>query len=247
MARSAGLAELAVDYDFDWYVFAFEYCQANKDFNKNDLLYLDYCELLMRAQEYGLGYRVEYDNTLHLVSTPLVLLDSDNRFHSDNAPAIRWKEGAELYFIHGVKVDKKIVLNPETITKEEIVNEKNEEVRRVMAERVGAEKFCKMMNFEVLSEDDFGALLQTKINEDIYTYAHVLCPSTGREYYLQVPHDLDEALLALRASKGATWEKWTESDEESIWPNSGKMETCKQAVAWTFGKSVQEYSPLIQT
>ena len=65
--------------------------------NENDKIYLEYCELLMQAKEEGLGYRVEWKDTLYLVPTPLVKIDETNSFHSETEPAIRWKEGKEFY------------------------------------------------------------------------------------------------------------------------------------------------------
>jgi hypothetical protein len=239
-----------LDYDFDWYVFEFEYCQnpdSDKLPNENDKIYLEYCELLMQAKEAGLGYRVEWEDTLYLAPTPLVTINSRNQFHNDSAPAIRWKGGREFYFFNGVAVNEQIIMRPETLTKEDVINEKNEEVRRVMVEKIGAERFAKMMDFKVVNEDDFGALITTEINGDVYMFAHVLCPSTQREYYLQVPATLEDALKALEGGTGQTWEEWKPENEKSIWSKSGNMETCKQAVAWTFGKSEQDYNPVIQT
>ncbi len=108
-ARSAGSAGSALDYDFDWYVMEYEYVRnPDKEYpvNDNDRTYLDYCELLMQAKEAGLGYRVEWEDTLYLVSTPLVKINSLNQFHSDNSPAIRWKEGSEFYYLNGVNFPK---------------------------------------------------------------------------------------------------------------------------------------------
>ncbi len=191
---------------------------------------------------------IQFNNVCLVAELPSKLLrDERGMLHCDNAPAIEWRDGYKLYIFHGVTATEKIIMYPETITKEDIINEKNEEVRRVMVERIGAERFGKMMGFETVNEDNYGALLKTKIDEEIFMYAHVLCPSTSREYYLQVPSTLEEALLSLRAAKGITWEEWSEEKEKNIWPSSGKMETCKQACGWTFGKSELGYQPLIQT
>jgi len=109
-ARSAGSA---LDYDFDWFVIENEYCSNREDNpgdepDENDKKYLEYSELLMQAKEYGLGYWVELEDTLYLVPTPLVRIDSMNRYHSDELPAIRWKNGMEVYFLHGVKFEKEL-------------------------------------------------------------------------------------------------------------------------------------------
>ncbi len=109
-AWSAGYAGswTALDYDFDWYIFVFEYCQNpdEKKPTKDDKIYLEYCELLMQAKEAGLGYWVEWEDTLYLVQTPIVRIDSQNRFHSLTEPAIRWKDGKGFYYLHGIKFKK---------------------------------------------------------------------------------------------------------------------------------------------
>jgi hypothetical protein len=119
---SMWLAESALDYDFGCYISKFEYCQnPHKDRppNSNDIKYLEYSELLLQAKEYGMGYRVEYKDTLYCVPTPLVLLDNQKRFHSLEKPAIRWKGGSEFYFIHGVNFPKDLwekIINKELIS-----------------------------------------------------------------------------------------------------------------------------------
>ena len=105
-AWSAGSAWSALDYDFDWFVIEHEYCKNRKDNlgkepNENDYKYLKYSELLMQAKEAGLGYRIEWEDTLYLVPTPLVKIDAQNRFHSEKEPAIRWKDGKEFYYLQG--------------------------------------------------------------------------------------------------------------------------------------------------
>src|SRR3990167_6262863 len=66
-AWSAGSAGSALDYDFDWYVFEFEYCKnpTSDKPNENDKKYLDYCELLMKAKECGIGYWAECEDILY--------------------------------------------------------------------------------------------------------------------------------------------------------------------------------------
>lgn len=144
-AWSAWSAVSALDYDFDWYVFEFEYCQnpdKGLEPTENDYKYLEYCELLMQAKEAGLGYRAEWEDTLYLVPTPLVLIDELNRFHSVTKPAIKWKNGWEGYFLHGVAFDKpqwtKIIKGK--ITAKEILTEENMERRMAMLKVAGIEK-----------------------------------------------------------------------------------------------------------
>lgn len=106
---SVGSARSALDYNFDYYVIEYEYCKNPDDDllpNANDHAYLEYCELLMQAKEYGCGYSIESDGVLYLVPTPIVKIDAQNRYHNEHGSAIRWKDGMEFYFLHGVNFDK---------------------------------------------------------------------------------------------------------------------------------------------
>jgi hypothetical protein len=96
---------------------------------------------------------------------------------------IRWQ---------GVRIEERILLQPETITVEEIVGENNAERRRVLVDRFGVSRFMKESNAAVLDEDaDPGGerqLLRVELNGDEPLVAlSCLCPSTGRQYFLRVP------------------------------------------------------------
>lgn len=62
----------------------------------------------MEAIEAGAGYRVEWEDTLYIVSTPLVRIDEQLRWHSEDGPAIRWKGGKEFYYLCGTNFNKKL-------------------------------------------------------------------------------------------------------------------------------------------
>ena len=219
-ARAAGYAGyMALDYDFDWYVYEFEYCKnpdEGKEPNENDKKYLEYCELLMQARDHGVGYRVEQKDTLYLAPTPLVKIDELNRFHSLSKPAISWKGGTEIYMVHGVRVDKKIILHPEKLTKKDWMNESNQEVRRVIQEQMG-ERFVKAIGSKEIHKSSRGRLVEIDISPDpekVARYVEVQDSSTARKYFLRVP------------------------------PGT---QTADEAVAWTFGLDVESYKPEQET
>jgi len=176
---------------------------------------------------------------------PKVCRDSQKRLHNDAGMAIEYPDGYGLWFYKGVSVNEKIIMHPEEITKKDVLDERNEEIRRVMVERIGEERFGEIMDLKEVAKDRYGRLVKTDIAGDTYTCVHVQCPSTGREYYIQVPNDLEDALNMLRV--GNDDPDWTEQNERSIWPRSGKMESAHQAVAWTFKKSQGDYSPQVET
>ena len=70
--------------------------------------------------------------------------DSLGRLHSESDKAIVWPDGWGLYMWHGTRVPDKVIHAPETITRADIMNEKNSEVSRAMAERLGWDKYLKI-------------------------------------------------------------------------------------------------------
>ncbi|MBL0320646.1 MAG: hypothetical protein IPP74_15330 [Alphaproteobacteria bacterium] len=67
--------------------------------------------------------------------------DSHNQLHCEDGPALSYPDGFSLWKWHGVTVSEDIILSPEKITIQRIEQETNSEVRRVMIERYGAEKY----------------------------------------------------------------------------------------------------------
>jgi len=120
----------------------------------------------------------------------------------------------------GVPVTPQIAFFPETLTGDSILAEPNTELRRVMMERIGFEKFLSQIKPEVLDTDrDRGGerkLMRVRLtNDEPIVIVSVLCPSTGRQYLVRVP------------------------------PTT---RTCQQAVAWTAGfDNPDDYSPLKET
>jgi hypothetical protein len=128
-------------------------------------------------------------------------------------------EGVDIRW-QGVRIDKRLWLQPETITLSEILAEQNAERRRVLIDRFGQSRFMTEAKAEVLDEDhDSGGkrqLLRVPLGDDepLVTLA-CKCPSTGRQYHLRVP------------------------------PN---MTTCHQAAAWMAGfDNPDDYRPILET
>jgi hypothetical protein len=120
----------------------------------------------------------------------------------------------------GVPVEERIAFRPETITVAEVLGERNAELRRVLLERFGFDRFMVEAGAAVVDRDrDAGGerqLLRLKLedDEDLVCVA-VNCPSTARRYLLRVPP---------------------------------AMRTCRQAVAWTAGfADPEQYRPLVET
>jgi hypothetical protein len=120
----------------------------------------------------------------------------------------------------GVPVDERVAFRPETLSIGEILTERNAELRRVMIERFGFERFMSEARAEVLDRDcDAGGerrLLRVPMeNDEPIVCVSVFCPSTDRQFFLRVPPT---------------------------------MTNCRSAIAWTAGfDDPGEYAPLIET
>ena len=197
---SAWSARSALDYDFDLFVIEHEYIENPSDGepNENDYKYLEYSELLLRAKEAGLGYRVEHNDTLHLVPTPIVKIDDSKppQFHSTTEPAIRWKGGEKLYFLHGVKFEKdlwqKIVTK--TIEPKELVSLGNQEQKMTAMKVYGMENMLHSLGAEYHSTAKGGEKLW--VVKDVFSqtayFLEMKDPSTDRVYVEGIAPDFHE-------------------------------------------------------
>jgi hypothetical protein len=152
-----------------------------------------------------------------------ILVDAMGRLHCENGPAVKWADGTCIYFWNGVEVPETLLENPEKISREAILNEKNAEVRRCYLEILGSEQFGALLGLQLLdhSKDRFGndlKLFRTKDRDkvagDFIYFGAVVCPSTLRSYFLCVPPHIKTAV---------------------------------EAVSWTFGKTPENYNPIIET
>ena len=116
----------------------------------------------------------------------------------------------------------RVLFQPETITVNELLAERNAEIRRVMIELMGIGRLLDEGNAKILDSDtDPGGkrqLVQFHILEPHHvrmSFLHCFCPSTGREYLLRV---------------------------------SDAVENCHAAAAWLAGfDDPSEYRPIVET
>jgi hypothetical protein len=100
-------------------------------------------------------------------------------------------QGVQLRW-RGILIDERIAFRPETITAQEVLDQRNTEVRRVLLEQPGYQAFLEQANADLLDQDqDPGGirrLLRVPLGSDEpLVCLDVHCPSTGRQYLLRVP------------------------------------------------------------
>jgi hypothetical protein len=164
---------------------------------------------------------IAFDDVVITSERPIkIRRDSEGRLHSsDNAPSIEYADGWGVYSDHGISLHPGIIREPETITVEEITSEWNLEIRRVMLERYGIEKFITDSGAELLNEDECGVLYRMPMERDQFNMVRVVNRTpepdgTFRTYFIAVP------------------------------PN---MKTAREGVAWSFQMESEDYNPAIET
>ena len=90
----------------------------------------------------------------------VLTVDERNRPHNSTGPSHRWADGWELHHWHGVRVPAFVIEQPESITAATINAETNQEVRRVMVERYGFDRYIADSGAKPLGADDVGELYE---------------------------------------------------------------------------------------
>ena len=140
------------------------------------------------------------------------------RLHCIDGPALVWGDGYELYYIRGVQVPPDYVRKPESITAKDIVSQGNIEVRKAMIELVGMERFLEMFNATLVNEDTDAS-------------------DMPRRLWAVTVDDEDRTILEVECP--------SKRDKHYLWMPA-EMQTCAEAVAWSFGFEVPSYLPDVE-
>ncbi len=114
--------------------------------------------------------------------------------HNDRGPSHAWADGWSIWTVHGVRVDRQIVLSPETQTITQINSEASKEVRRVRIDRFGWEKYLIASRAAVIDRriNDRDSQTETLYRMQDGTQRFVCVDtSTGRRYALGVPRNVE--------------------------------------------------------
>jgi hypothetical protein len=153
-----------------------------------------------------------------LVRKPrLLALDEAGRLHSATGRSVEYRDGWGFFAWHGVLVPERMILAPETLTRADFLNEDNVDARRVIQERMGAERFVWELEATYMDGSAQGVLYEVELPGDperVARYVQVQDVSTPRQYFVRVPPTI---------------------------------QTAAEAVAWSFQMAVQEYGPAQET
>jgi hypothetical protein len=157
-----------------------------------------------------------------VVSERLSALHQDEAGRLDNGegPALAYPDGFALHAWRGMPVPADFLTELADLTPRRIHTEGNAELRRVMLEYYGYDRYLKDSDAQPLHRDETGTLWRIDlVGDEPLVMVEVLNSTpepdgTHRTYWLRVPP---------------------------------ATRTAKEGVAWTFGVTAEEYVPLQQT
>lgn len=180
----------------------------------------DISDLVIALAENVLAFKA-YHGICYMVDRPEVIrVDDRLRFHCEDGPAVRFRDGTELYRFNGIGMKKEHIMQP--VTKQMILEAENVEQRRILVGRVGIEGFIEIMQCDIVDEDvdKFGnnrRLYATDhdIGRRDFKIAQYIDPSTGRIYTTYVPSIIKSIEQAMNFINGFRIDAELDIDIES--------------------------------
>ncbi|SCF56481.1 DUF6745 domain-containing protein [Streptomyces sp. Ncost-T10-10d] len=167
------------------------------------------------------GWWWPYERVVVISERPEALhRDEAGRLDRGDGPALAYRDGFALHAWRGMPVPAEFLAELNSLTPERIREEENAELRRVMLEFYGYDRYLTESGAEPVHRDETGILWRIALDgdEDVVMVEVVNSTpepdGTHRIYWLRVP------------------------------PGT---RTAKQGVAWTFGLQGDAYAPLRQT
>jgi len=153
-------------------------------------------------------------------------LRSQPGFSAGDPEPLAWRDGAGLGFLHGIPVDLQLLTKPLTLA--DVLGARNAEVRRVLIERYERGepgRFIRDADAEVIAFD----------------YDRL----GNRRRLLHLPLDGDEPYVAVEVTNSTP--EPDGSHKRYILRVPPTITSCRDAVAWTFGMTGDQYDPDIET
>lgn len=167
------------------------------------------------------GWWWPYENLVILTERPAELhRDEPGRLHRGDGPALSYPDGFALHAWRGMPIPADFIATLSGLTSQRILNESNAELRRVMLEHFGYDRYLAEINAKPVHRDATGTLWRIDLpGDEPLVMVEVLNSTpepdgTTRTYYLRVPPE---------------------------------TATARAGVSWTFGLTEAEYHPETET
>jgi len=167
--------------------------------------------------------------------------DEQGRLHSEDGPALGYPDTFSIWAWHGTRVPQCVIEDPTSITVEQIRKEENAEVRRVMVERMGWDKFCAAAKMKLIHVDELHTNFPNIPMSELV--------DAGTRLVTSYRAGVERAEL-LEAEDLRDFEDRPLRFVRLTDPSTGRMYTlrvrhdhtrCYEAVGWTFGLTEADY------
>jgi hypothetical protein len=145
-------------------------------------------------------------------------VDAQGRLHHESLPALECRDGWPIYAWHGVRVPAAVIEAPHLLTPEQIQGETNAEVRRVMIERFGWERWLAATGARPVHTDRYGDLYRTdldgaRVGIVVVNNSTPEADGTRKRYALMVPPEHETAQGAIASTFGLTAKQYAPAME----------------------------------
>jgi hypothetical protein len=167
------------------------------------------------------GWWWAYERVAILTERPAAVhRDNLGRLHHGDGAALAYPDGFGLHAWRGMPIPAEVAAELPSLTVERIRDEGNAEVRRVMLEHFGFDRYLRESGAQQSQRDECGILWRVELPGDeplVMVEVVNATPEpdgTSRTYFLRVPP---------------------------------QTRTAREGVAWTFDLTAENYAPLLQT
>lgn len=124
---------------------------------------------------------IPFKDIVFISDNPVELnLNSDGRLSHIDKPAMMYEDGYSLFYINGVKIDKKFIEIPkEEIKSEDVLAIQNAEERMQVMKKVGLGRFFDSLEKKTIDKQDDYELMLVKLNDEDCEFLKMVNPSTG--------------------------------------------------------------------
>jgi hypothetical protein len=195
--------------DYGWVAF-YDFIENVNHFTEYDFTDFDNYKLFLKSKVYDF---IAFSSIIFISSCPFeVHQESNKRLHNIEGPAIRFKDGYDVYAIHGRILPSWIWEKRNIITKEMFIGEKNSEIRAAMYSILGEKRVMEILGAKEIHKGliehrngdiEIVKLFKTKelvqITDNLSNYlawVKFTCPSTGTDYLIACEPNYDDAIEA---------------------------------------------------
>lgn len=150
----------------------------------------------------------------------MILIDQQERLHNDHGPAVEYNDGWCIYARKGSFVPERVIRFAHRKSLADIEREQNIEIRRHLIEVYGVEQYLKDAEAVKIDQDSCGVLYR-------------------KDFLLDEPLKMVKVLNSTPEPDGSQRYYYLR-----VPPN---VETAREAVAWTFFMTADEYDPDVET